>query len=727
MSAELYDVVGIGLGPFNLSMAALAAPHPGLSCLFLDENPEFSWHPGMMVAGATLQVPFLADLVSLVDPTSPHGYLAWLRDQGRLFGFYFSETWHVPRGEYEAYCREVSGRLGSCRFGCRVTAVRHAVLADGRDGFAVCFDEPGGPRTVLAANVVLGIGTEPVVPAALSALCEEGGALVTHSANYLNRSDWIQAADDVTVLGSGQSGAEIVLDLLRGWHLPGRRLRWFTRSAAFEPMEYSKIGLEHFTPDYADYFHELPEAARDQLLAGQGRLYKAVSDETLAEIRGELDRRAFPHGPAATGVTLLPGVEAVGGRTVDGAEGLELEFVHARTRTGCTVRTQRLVLATGYAPRPPRILGPIEALVRRDARGRPVIGRNHRVVLDGTDAGLYVQNAELHTHGVGTPDLGLGAYRAAAVLNAVAGRELYRLPARTAHTSFSPLAAAREDAAITAAPLPDAPPARARHAHRAAPGRAPEPRQIPSQPEDRSERRTSTAPFRGGGPGAGAAGGAADGGGPGNGAGPGESALEYGLDDVARRGDGHGSGLGDGGRPERGPGHAAGRVGTGRAPGAGAAPPADRTGPAADTPVPGPAAVPGDPALPGRADGAPAVPGSSSVPGIPGRADGVSAVPGSGSVPGIPGHTVVPGNGIPGVPGNGVPHLPARAADGPPPGPAHAGPRPGFRRTPTAPTAAQPPACGPAAAPGPAPAAAAEPAPGAAPGVDGASAASPEL
>jgi lysine N6-hydroxylase len=496
VSSELYDLVGIGIGPFNLALAALAEPYEPLSCLFLDENAEFSWHPGMMVEGATLQVPFLADLVSLVDPTNRNSYLAWLRDQGRLFGFYVSEAWHVPRAEYEAYCQSVAERLKSCRFGCRVTAIRHATLADGRDGFVVCYDSVEGPRTVLAANVALGIGTEPVIPGSMRDLCEDGGALVSHSAHYLSRMDWIQAADDVTVLGSGQSGAEIVLDLLRGWHQPGRRLRWLTRSTAFEPMEYSKIGLEHFTPDYTDYFHALPEAVRDQLLATQGRLYKAVSDETLTEIRAELDRRAYPDGTASTGVTLLPGMEVTGGRLIELPDGdvLDLEFVHARTNTTCVIRTQRLVLATGYAQRQPRLLGPIDALVRRDSRGRPLVRRDHSVVLEGTDAGLYVQNAELHAHGVGTPDLGLGAYRAAAIVNAVAGREVYRLPERTAHTSFSPAAAASADPAITRVTALPAQAGRARHAQRT----VDEQRQIPSQPEERRDRRTSAAPSRAG-------------------------------------------------------------------------------------------------------------------------------------------------------------------------------------------------------------------------------------
>jgi len=445
--AEVYDLVGVGIGPFNLALAALAEPVHGLRTLFLDENPEFRWHPGMMVEGATLQVPFLADLVTLVDPSSRHSYLAHLRDTGRLFEFYFAERFHVPRAEYEAYCRSVATALPSCRFASRVSAVEHAALPGGEQGFAVSYSTADGAvRTVLSANVVLGIGTEPVAPAALTPLCREAGPLVSHSAHYLEHAPWIQAASDVTVLGSGQSGAEIVLDLLRDWHRPGHRLRWLTRSGAFEPMEYSKLGLEHFTPDYTDYFHGLPEAERAALLAGQGRLYKAVSADTLAAIREELDARAFPHGVASTGVTLMPGVEAMGGYRTD--EGVVLALRHRDTGESMTVRTERLVLATGYASRKPEFLTPIDACIERDEHGRLRIDRDHRVRMSGTRAGLYVQNAELHTHGVGAPDLGLGAYRAATILNAVTRQPVHPLPSRTAHIAFAPTVAAAADPGI---------------------------------------------------------------------------------------------------------------------------------------------------------------------------------------------------------------------------------------------------------------------------------------
>ncbi len=80
-------------------------------------------------------------------------------------------------------------------------------------------------------------------------------------------------ARSVAVIGSGQSAAEVFADLLE--HATGR-VDWFTRSSGFLPMEYSKLGLEHFSPEYTAYFHALPEAKRDALRANQSLLYKGI-------------------------------------------------------------------------------------------------------------------------------------------------------------------------------------------------------------------------------------------------------------------------------------------------------------------------------------------------------------------------------------------------------------------------------------------------------------------
>jgi len=118
------DLLGVGTGPFNLSLAALADGVPGLRNAFYEQRPAFHWHPGLLIEGATLQVPFLADLVSLVEPTSPWSFLNYIKTRRRLFPFYFAERFHIHRAEYDSYCRWVSEQLPTTHFGHQVDTVR---------------------------------------------------------------------------------------------------------------------------------------------------------------------------------------------------------------------------------------------------------------------------------------------------------------------------------------------------------------------------------------------------------------------------------------------------------------------------------------------------------------------------------------------------------------------------------------------------------------------------
>ncbi|WP_229758946.1 lysine N(6)-hydroxylase/L-ornithine N(5)-oxygenase family protein [Peterkaempfera bronchialis] len=443
----VYDLLGIGIGPFNLALAALADAVPGLNARFLDAKPAFSWHPGLLLEGTTLQVPFLADLVTMADPTSRWSFLNYLRAHDRLFPFFFAERFHIPRREYDHYCRWVAEQLPSCRFDAPVTALE---WDDAAGAFAVTHGGAAGPRRVLARQVVLGVGTRPVVPEPLRGLLEPGRVL--HSADYRAHRDTLAGAGDVTVVGAGQSGAEVLLDLLRrqdGEGHGGPYVRWLARSAAFAPMEYSKIGLEHFTPDYIRYFRRLPEAVRDRLVRQQWQLYKGVSGETLGEIQDELYERTIGGGePRAA----LHPATAISGARRDG-DGYLLTCRHTEQGADFTLRTDRIVLATGYTAVRPAFLEPVADLVDWDDRGRYRVDGDYRVALDPRVTGtLFVQNAEMHTHGVGAPDLTLGAWRAATILNAVSGRTVLPLPARAAWTTFgAPAAAAPADRTVPTA------------------------------------------------------------------------------------------------------------------------------------------------------------------------------------------------------------------------------------------------------------------------------------
>ncbi|MDH6575019.1 SidA/IucD/PvdA family monooxygenase [Kitasatospora sp. MAP5-34] len=435
--AEPLDLLGVGIGPFNLSLAAMADQVPGLRANFFERTQEFRWHPGLMIDGTTLQVPFLADLVSLVDPSSPWSFLSYLRATERLLPFYFAEQLHIQRTEYDAYCRWVSRELPQCRFGHQVDSVTWDKT---RQAFAVdyTYEDATGDEVVAGRdytrNVVLGIGTEPAVPAPLRHLVADSGTSAFHSADYLARREELLAKPHVTVIGSGQSGAEVFLDLLRSRPVGAEGLHWISRSPSFAPMEYSKLGLEQFTPDYTRFFRQLPEQTRDELLPQQWQLYKGISAETIGAIHDELYRRTVGGGwPDAV---LRPATAIRTGRARDGR--IDLEIEHVQQGATETLTTDAVVLATGYTERPAdSLLHGLAPYLVRDHAGRPLVDAEYRLVLDGpVNGSVFVQNAERHTHGVGAPDLGLAAWRSAVILNALTGRQIHHLPERTAFTTF---------------------------------------------------------------------------------------------------------------------------------------------------------------------------------------------------------------------------------------------------------------------------------------------------
>ncbi len=85
------DFIGIGVGPFNLSIAALGSEVTGFNSKFFERKPHFSWHPGMMVPDCHMQTSFLKDLVSAVSPTNPYSFLNYLVKRKKFYRFLTTE------------------------------------------------------------------------------------------------------------------------------------------------------------------------------------------------------------------------------------------------------------------------------------------------------------------------------------------------------------------------------------------------------------------------------------------------------------------------------------------------------------------------------------------------------------------------------------------------------------------------------------------------------------
>lgn len=422
---KIYDIVGIGIGPFNLGLAALCAPIKDLSTLFLDQANEFNWHPGMMLSDATLQVPFMADLVTMADPTSPYSFLNYLKQTDRLYKFYIREDFFVLRREYNAYCKWAINQLHNCHFGQKVSLINYA---DGIYQVEKVDQTTGAIEIILTKKIVLGTGTVAKVPGFIRPT-EHKNAI--HSSAYLKFKPTLLKQKTVAIIGSGQSAAEIFYDLLPETE-NGLQLKWFTRPDRFFPMEYSKLTLELTSPEYVDHFYHLNDDKRKQLLGKQNSLFKGINFELINQIFDKLYELSVDG--EKVNAQLMPNCQ-LNNLTVGTDGKYQLGFYHTESEKDFAVDTDFVVLATGYQYNEPGFLSDINDRIMRNADGLFQVHRNYAIDVNGNE--IFVQNAELHTHGFVTPDLGMGAYRNASIINAILGFEIYKVEKRIAFQQFS--------------------------------------------------------------------------------------------------------------------------------------------------------------------------------------------------------------------------------------------------------------------------------------------------
>lgn len=427
MRNTVLDILGVGVGPFNLSLACLAEPLP-IDTIFFDNSLRFEWHPGLLIEESTLQVPFLADLVTFADPTSPFSFLNYLKQTNRIYPFFIRENMFILRAEYSRYCYWVAQQLPNVHFGKSVDRIEY----DKNQRLYHVFVRDVNSNIIneyFARNIVLGTGSTPYIP--------EVGDLrdssdVIHSSCYLNHKESIQQASSITVVGSGQSAAEIFMELLKG--LNDRHfyeLNWVTRSPRFFPLEYGKLTLEFTSPDYLNYFHGLPSGTRNQLIKEQSPLYKGINLSLINEIYDLLYTKSVQQSLA---VRIIPNV-SLEQISRDDNERLNLRFHQKEVDEHVHLTTDKVIMGTGYRYSIPECITPILPFLNFDESGQLDVALDYEISDEGN---IFVQNVGLHTHGLVTPDLGMGCYRNSIILKKITGRDCYPIERKIAFQDFFP-------------------------------------------------------------------------------------------------------------------------------------------------------------------------------------------------------------------------------------------------------------------------------------------------
>lgn len=420
-----YDVVGVGFGPSNLAIAAAVAEHrgPALSARFLERQPRFGWHRGMLIDGATMRVSYLKDLVTMRNPASGYSFLSYLHEHGRLADFINFGSAHPFRVEFHDYLDWVAARFAhQVDYGTEVRAVRGVRNDAGViDLLEVDADVRGEQRTFRTRNVAVSTGLQPRLPEGVVA-----GERIWHSSQLVTRTEPGSGSvvltgpepKRVAVIGAGQSAAE-ALDHLHRLFPDAEVCALFGRYG-YSPADDSPFANRIFDPGAVDEFHGASEQVRARLLGYHGNTNYAVVDPGLIE---DLYRRHYQE--RVLGRERLRFLNAsVVHRVVEGDGRVEVEVESLLESTRQVLSCDLVVCATGYRSGDPAdLIGELAQLCVRDGSGRLDVRRDYRLVTaPELTAGIYVQGATEHTHGISSTLLSTVAVRSGEITDSLAAR-----------------------------------------------------------------------------------------------------------------------------------------------------------------------------------------------------------------------------------------------------------------------------------------------------------------
>lgn len=417
----MYDLIGVGFGPSNLALAVAVAEHNAargagpdgpVTAHFVERQPRFGWHRGMLIDDATMQVSFLKDLATMRNPTSGFSFLSYLHSRGRLVDFINHKNLFPLRVEFHDYFEWAAARVDDLvSYGHEVVSVRPAVRHGAVRHVDVVTRSVAGESTYRARNLVLATGLRPRLPDGVVT-----GRRIWHNSELLARLDGVDpGASRFVVVGAGQSAAEVTALLHE--RFPRAEVCGVFSRYGYSPSDDSAFANRVFDPDAVDQFYAAPQPVKDSIIGYHGNTNYSVVDVDLID---DLYRRVYREKVLGAERLRLFNVSrlARADETADGVRATVESLVTGRTTVlDCDV----LVYATGYRPADPTpLLGDLDGYCRRDGAGRLLVERDYRVrTAPELRCGVYLQGGTEHSHGITSSLLSNAAVRAGEILASV--------------------------------------------------------------------------------------------------------------------------------------------------------------------------------------------------------------------------------------------------------------------------------------------------------------------
>ncbi|MES2207685.1 MAG: SidA/IucD/PvdA family monooxygenase [Pseudomonadota bacterium] len=357
-SAPLFDILGIGFGPSNMALAiamddlelnyASRSTHQGtrkFSRCFIEKQEQFMWHGGMLLPFSDMQISFMKDLVSLRNPTSPFTFINYLRQCNRLEAFINRKTFFPSRIEFNAYLTWVANHFKDrCSYGESVSHITPEYSNRRVSALNVhSHDRSGREITRRARSLVMAVGGKAYVPEPFATMKD---TRIIHSSQYLTtiaqRKNDLLTPLSIAVIGSGQSAAEILLDLYD--RFPNANIDLIMRSSNLKPSEDGPSINTIFNPSYTDFFYSQSQSARNVLLQEFRNTNYAVVDADLIEKITEILYEQDVMGAGRLRLLTAASIQHVNKHT----DHISMGLVQRNQHQEIINRYQLVVLATGY-------------------------------------------------------------------------------------------------------------------------------------------------------------------------------------------------------------------------------------------------------------------------------------------------------------------------------------------------------------------------------------------
>jgi lysine N6-hydroxylase len=309
----------------------------------------------------------------------------------------------------------VAGQIGDVIFGVAVNCVDYDPK---KNVFVVDAAAHGGSE---AKHVVFGCGAQP------KSGVEESRSGRIVDVSRLLAFTFPETLNRILVVGGGQSAAECLNYLLDKFSERPVRIDWVTGETSFSALDTSNFSREAFSTAYAQVFSGLTHEAREKINNDDKSVANGMPPLFAQALYQRLYQLRHLPAPENSGpiVHMQANTEVVEAR--EDSSGVAVKASIVSTGKTDIASYDCVIFCTGLDDETileSSIIGP--ELRRRIDKNQDRTG--YAVTWDGpSDRTIFVQSQNTDTHGLGDSSFVTAPGRNAAILNSIAGREIYKI------------------------------------------------------------------------------------------------------------------------------------------------------------------------------------------------------------------------------------------------------------------------------------------------------------